>query len=125
MTSAGRPAILCLGYDAVLNRTRRLILEQHFDVTVVEALPEAVPLVTERRFALVLLCYSLGEDDCRTVVELVRDVSPETKILALAEGRERLELRAQDEVYLFLGPAELLTKTASMVGVRLEPTKHL
>jgi CheY-like chemotaxis protein len=108
-----------------LNRTRRLILEQHFDVTVVEALPEAVPLVTERRFALVLLCYSLGEDDCRTVVELVRDVSPETKILALAEGRERLELRAQDEVYLFLGPAELLTKTASMVGVRLEPTKHL
>lgn len=124
MKSTAKPAILCLGSDVVLNRTRRLIFEPWFEVTVAEELSAAAALLSERRFTLVLLCYSLGEDECRAMVELVHRVSSETKILALAEGRERLELRAQDEIHLSSGPAELLSKAASMAGVPVEPVKH-
>jgi hypothetical protein len=124
MQPTRKPAILCLGHDPVLNRTRRLIFEQCFDVTVAEELSAAAELLSGRHFAVVLLCYSLGEDECRAMVELVHRVSTETRILVLAEGRERLELRAQDEIHLSSGPGELLRKAASMVGIPAVPAKQ-
>ena len=120
MGQAGKPAILCLGHDAVLNRTRRLILERIFDVVVAEKLSDVAKLLADRRFALVLFCYSLTREECRTSAELVHHHSPESRILAFAEDREQLGLRPQDEIFLSGGPAELLRKASSMAGVPFE-----
>jgi hypothetical protein len=124
VTETGKPGMLCFGHDALLNRTRRLIFEQYFDVTVADQLSEAAALLPEGRFALVVLCYSLRDEECRAMVERVHRESPETNILILAEGRERLELRAGDAAYLSRGPAELLRKAASMAGVPVDPAKQ-
>lgn len=113
----GKRKLLCMGHDPVLNRTRRLILQRCFDVRAASQMPEAVALLTESRFDLVLLCYSLSEDECRAVVEFVHGQGGKTKILALAQGRRRLGLNPPDEEFCSGGPVELLRKTAEMAGI--------
>lgn len=117
---SGKPEILCVGHDLMLNRTRRMILERLFEVKIAGEVPEAISLLLERRFALVLLCYSLSEEECRAMVEFVHSLPGKTKILALAEARERLIPGPQDHELLSGGPAELLGKVASIVGVALD-----
>jgi len=119
--SAEKPQILCIGHDPVLNRTRRLILEKHFEVSLAHGPEESVALLGKRRFALILLCYSLTDDECRAVVEILHGVAPDTRILALGEVRERLGLSAPDEVFVSGGPAELLKKCVSIVGMNAAP----
>ena len=109
--------LLCMGHDPVLNRTRRMILEKCFDVTLAHAVPEAVALLSRHRFDLVLLCYSLADEECRRMVEFIHSLPSPAKILALAEGRERLLLSAQDEEFVSGGPAELLQKAVTMAGI--------
>jgi hypothetical protein len=116
-TMSGKPELLCVGHDPVLNRTRRLILEKCFEVTLAHTVPEAISLLSEERFDLVLLCYSLTDEECRKAVEFIHSLSTPAKILALAEGRERLLLGAQDEEFLSGGPAELVRKAVAMVGI--------
>lgn len=120
MRPPGKPKLLCLGHDFVLNRTRRLILEKSFDVTLAEELPEAAKLLPESAFAVVLLCYSLTEEESRAALEMVHRVSPEARILMLSEGR--LALGPRDQMLLYGGPADLLKKAASMAGIPVEAT---
>ena len=114
-----KPLLLCLGHDAALNRTRRLVLQRVFTVKVADNLQEAISLLTSERFDLVLLCYSLSERDTRAMIDLIHGVSRQTKVLVLANGREGLRLMPPDEEFLLSGPAELLQKAASMAGIRL------
>ena len=114
---AGKPELLCIGHDPVLNRTRRLILEKCFEVTLAHTVAEAIALLSSQRFDLVLLCYSLTDEECRKMVEFIHSLPSPAKILALAEGRERLLLSAQDEEFVSGGPAELLQKAVSMAGI--------
>ena len=116
---AAKPKVLCLGYDPVLNRTRRLILQRSFDVTLAKSLPEAVPLLWERRFDLVLLCHSLTDGDCRAVLALMDTLPHRPKVLALTSGRDRSSLAPPDEEFAPAGPAELLQKAAAMTGIAL------
>ena len=113
----GKSKLLCAGHDPVLNRTRRLILEKCFEVTLAHTASEAIALLSSQRFDLVLLCYSLTDEECREAVEFIHSLSSPPKILALAEGRERLLLSAQDEEFLSGGPAELLQKAVAMAGI--------
>jgi CheY-like chemotaxis protein len=114
---AEKPELLCLGHDPILNRTRRLVFEKCFVVTLAHSVPEAISLLSRQRFDLVLLCYSLTDEECREAVERIHDLSAPSKILALAEARERLLLGAQDEEFLSGGPAELLQKAVAMAGI--------
>lgn len=114
---AARPEILCVGHDPVLNRTRRLILQRCFDVRLASQTPEAVALLQSSRFDLVLLCYSLTDQECEAIIEFVHSLPEKPKILALAQVRARLSLHSPDEEFLSPGPADLLRKTASMAGV--------
>jgi hypothetical protein len=112
-----KPELLCVGRDAVLNRTRRLVLERCFAVELAHSLPEAQAKLTGRRFDLVLLCYSLTDDECRRAVEFIHRLAAAPRILALAESRRRLSLEGPDEEYFPDGPADLLAKAAAMAGI--------
>jgi hypothetical protein len=114
---SGKPELLCVGHDAVLNRTRRLILEKCFAVKVAHSVPEAIAQLSGQRFGLVLLCYSLTEEECRAIVEFVHGLPSPMRILTMADGRDRLLLGPQDDEFLSGGPAELLRKAASMAGI--------
>jgi hypothetical protein len=113
----GKPELLCAGHDPVLNRTRRLILEKCFQVKVAHSVPEARDFLSGQRFDLVLLCYSLTDDEIRATVQLIHSLPSPPKILALAEGRDRLPLGTGDEQFVSGGPAELVKKAAAMVGI--------
>ncbi|HEY1501030.1 MAG TPA: hypothetical protein VGF88_15745 [Acidobacteriaceae bacterium] len=113
----GKPELLCVGHDFVLNRTRRLILEKCFDVKTANSVPEAMGLLSAQRFDLVLVCYSLTNEECRAMVEFIHALASPTKILALAEGCDRLPLGTGDEEFVSAGPAELVKKAAAMVGI--------
>jgi hypothetical protein len=112
-----KPQILCVGHDVLLNRTRRLILERCLDVKVAHTVPEALALLSGQVFSLVLLCYSLADDECRAMVDFIHRLSSPIRILTLAEGRDRLPLGSQDEEFGLGGPAELLRKAAAMAGI--------
>ncbi len=113
----GNPELLCVSQDAVLNRTRRLILEKCFDVKLAQNEAEAIAFLAGHRFALVLLCYSLTDEECRAIADKVHSLSSATRILLLGEGQERLRLGPRDEEFSSGGPADLVRKAASMAGV--------
>ena len=121
---SGKPEMLCVGYDAVLNRTRRLILLRCFEVHLAQSAADARALLSERRFAVVLLCYSLGDEECSAMVEFIHGLPTDSKILVLGQGRGRiLSLGAADEEFQPRGPVELVMKAAAMAGIGPEEAK--
>jgi CheY-like chemotaxis protein len=119
MTTA-RPKILCLGSDVLLNRTRLLVLQRCFAVTLASNATQAVTLLSEQQFDLVLLCYSLGDDNCRAIIEMLRAQPMRTPILALAYVQKRFDLTKPDEEFFSAGPVDLVQKVAAMTGIPLE-----
>jgi hypothetical protein len=121
---SGKPEMLRVGYDAVLNRTRRLILRRCFEVDLAQSVAEAKLLLSGRQFVLVLLCYSLTDEECCAMVEFVHGLPSAPKILALGQERDWiLSLGARDEEFQPRGPAELVMKAAAMAGMALEEAK--
>lgn len=120
----GKPELLCVSRDAVLNRTRRLILKKCFDVKLAQNEAEAIAFLSRDRFALVLLCYSLSDEECRAIVDKVHSLSSAARILLLGEGMERLQLGPRDEEFISGGPADLVRKAASMAGVAPEEAEQ-
>lgn len=116
---AAKPEILCLGHDIVLNRTRRMILQKCCSVTIAGDASEAVALLAARHFDLLLLCYSLTDDECSAIVAAVATLPRKTKILALAPGSTRLDLAPPHLEFVSDGPSELLRKVAAMTDVPL------
>jgi DNA-binding response OmpR family regulator len=113
----GKPKILCVGLDPLLNETRGLVLEKSFEVQLAGSVAEAFAQLRAMRFSLVLLCYSLPDEDCRAAVEFVHTLRARPRILALAQSRKRLRLETGDEEFQPEGPAELLAKAAAMAEV--------
>jgi CheY-like chemotaxis protein len=111
-----KPELLCVGRDVMLNRTRQLIFEKCFQVKLAHTEAEAMALLPEQQFDLVLLCYSLHDEDSRRIVEAVHSLPSPPKILSMAEGHEGL-LGPNDEEFLSGGPADLLKRAAAMAGL--------
>jgi hypothetical protein len=121
---SGKPELLCVGRDTMLNRTRRLILGRCFEVKVAYTQAEAIALLMGQRFDLVLLCYSLSEEECRALIEAVHGQSSPPKILLLAEGDCRPLLGPRDEEFTSGGPADLLRKAAAMAGIASDTAEN-
>lgn len=67
---------------------------------------------------LVILCHSLKPDDAQQACDIVKEVRPETKLLALIASRTRLSMPAcPDEFMAHEGPAALVARVAGMLGV--------
>jgi CheY-like chemotaxis protein len=115
-----KPEILCVGHDVLLNRTRLLVLQRCFAVTLAATATEAVSLLSAQPFDLVLLCYSLREDNGRALIEMLRAQPIRTKILALAHIERRFGLTPPDEEFFSAGPVDLVQKVAAMTGIPQE-----
>src|SRR5579875_1575247 len=112
-----RPSLLCVGNDPALLRTRRLVRQSKFGVTLASGKAEALGLLADHSFDLVLLCYSLQRREAEALVEAVHHASSATRVLALTHGYERLGLTEPDEEFWAPGPAELVRKAADMIGL--------
>lgn len=115
-----KPEILLLGYNPVLNRARRILLEPWFAVTMATSLAGALALISGKRFDLVLLDESIAEADCRAILEAVLELLPiRTKILALCRDPGRLGLAAPHEEFVSASVDDILHKAAAMTGIRV------
>jgi CheY-like chemotaxis protein len=115
-----RKAILYICPDPlVFLQTRQWILEQHYTVDAARRLSEAEYMLTRRRYDLVILCYSLTLAEQKQLSELVREKTPQSRILALTgrdlEG-EQEEAFCDEQICVQQGPYAILSKVESIVG---------
>jgi CheY-like chemotaxis protein len=117
--------VLVVSRDQTLLQTRTLILGAFFQVEAAGRALEAETMLVKRAFDLVILCYSLTDDDCRKLIARIRQQEPRPKVLALgAPGASGCAAGADANLILDNGPYALLKKSAEMLGVDLkEKTK--
>jgi hypothetical protein len=113
--------ILIVGRDETLLRTRQLILGTYFQVETAGRISHAAGILSERRFDLVVLCYSLSEDECQQVAGMTEKQEPRPLILELSMlGRPCAGIGAHEELSSEDGPYALVEKAAEMLGVELK-----
>jgi hypothetical protein len=113
--------VLLIGKDEMLLRTRQLILGTFFQVEAAGRVSHAAGILADRHFDLVVLCYSLTQDECQKVIELIEKKNPSPQILTLCNATRlgiadvnRQEMNADG------GPYALVKKCAAMLGVELK-----
>ena len=80
----------------------------------------AAALIESQNYDLILLCYSLRAEECRQVHKLVRARAPQSRILALTEGRDGCaEAYSDQQIPVADGPYALLKKVAEMIAPEL------
>jgi ActR/RegA family two-component response regulator len=110
--------ILLVSRDLMVLQTRKLMLGAYFEVSAAGRALEAQILLAEHPFDLIVLCYTLTEDDCQKIVETVRRQSPDAKFLMLTitgYGANRTNM----ESYCLpaeAGPFVLVKKSAELLG---------
>ncbi|MGO9337266.1 MAG: hypothetical protein ACLPY1_07140 [Terracidiphilus sp.] len=115
--------VLVVSRDQMLLQTRALLLGTYFRVEAAGRVPEAETAMRKQAFDLVILCYSLSDDEYRRMFDLCRSQDPPPRILTLHAGNNGRPRNGSDgEFALDHGVYELLKKTAEMVGYPLKPT---
>jgi DNA-binding NtrC family response regulator len=110
--------ILLVSRDLVVLQTRKLMLGAYFDVSAAGRVLEARALFGHQEFDLVVLCYTLSQNECQEIVELAQQHCPQAKILVLTAAGyaakpvdvHRYFLAAED------GPFTLVKKSAELLG---------
>ena len=110
--------ILLVSRDLVVLQTRKLMLGAYFDVNAAGRVLEARALLGEQNFDLIVLCYTLSQDECQEIVELAQQRCPGAKVLVLTAAGyaakhvdvHRYFLAAED------GPFTLVKKSAELLG---------
>jgi hypothetical protein len=114
--------VLVVSRDHMLLQTRALILGAYFQVEAAGRVPEAEAAMGKQAFDLVVLCYSLSDDEYRKMIELCRSQGSPPKVLTLhAANNGRARDGGDGDYTLEQGPYQLLKKTAEMVGFPLKP----
>ena len=115
---SGAKRILLVSRDVMVLQTRKLMLGAYFEVHVAGRVIEAKKLLGERRFDLIVLCYTLTEDDCEKIIDSARDCCPQAKFLVLTGmgfAAKQVSIRphylSADE-----GPFFLVKKAAELLG---------
>lgn len=114
--------VLIVSRDQMLLQTRKLILGAFFEVETAGRVPEAESIMAARSVDLLVLCYSLADDEFAKVVELARRQDPQPKILTLTSASNHNSNRAGAERELMIenGPYALLKRTSEMLGFQLK-----
>jgi DNA-binding NtrC family response regulator len=110
--------ILLVSRDLMVLQTRKLMLGAYFDVNAAGRVREAKALLGEQNFDLIVLCYTISQDDCQSIVQSAQQYCPQAKILLLTAARHaakevdihRYFLAAED------GPITLVKKSAELLG---------
>src|SRR6266700_7582168 len=75
--------ILLVSRDLMVLQTRKLMLGAYFEVCAAGRVLEAKALLAEHQFDLIVLCYTLTDDDCEKILNGARLHSPKAKTLIL------------------------------------------
>ena len=81
-------------------------------------MPEAKTLLADRPFDLIILCYTLTDDDCRKIREAAQLHCPDAKILILTVTGYGAAPAVMDSYFLPAdqGPFILVKKSAELLG---------
>ena len=116
--------IVCFGRDQALLHSRKMVLQTRFRTDVASDLKTFSAKITNPGCDLVILCHSLSMDVEQQACDLVRAISPATKILALITGRTKLTLSpCPDEFLTPEGPGALLVRVSQMLDAGSAETK--
>lgn len=110
--------ILLVSRDLMVLQTRKLMLGAYFDVSAAGRVLEARTLLAERPFDLIVLCYTLTDDDCQKVLDAAHLHCPDAKILTLTVTGYAATHAVADSYFLPAekGPFILVKKSAELLG---------
>jgi DNA-binding NtrC family response regulator len=110
--------ILLVSRDLMVLQTRKLMLGAYFDVHAAGRVLEAKTLLGEQDFDLIVLCYTLGPDDCQRIVESAQQHRPQAKILVLTAAGYAAKQMDIHRYFLAAeeGPFTLVKKAAELLG---------
>jgi DNA-binding NtrC family response regulator len=114
--------VLVVGRDQMLLQTRKLILGAFFQVETAGRVPEAEGMMAGRAFDLVVLCYSLADDEFLKVIDLAQRQIPTPKILIMISAMVNRPDRSgcDQELASEEGPYAFLRKISEMLGQPLK-----
>ncbi len=110
--------ILLVSRDLMVLQTRKLMLGAYFEVCAAGRVPEAKALLGQQNFDLIVLCYTISQDDCQRIIESAQQHYPLAKILALTAAGYAAK---QVDIHRYFlaaegGPFTLLKKSAELLG---------
>ena len=113
--------VLVISRDELLLQTRKLILGAICNVEAVGRVSEARMLLAHRNFDLLVLCYSLSDQEYVAMIDMANCKIPPPKILNVhASGNRSSNRQAGQESIVDSGPYHLLQKAADMLGYQLK-----
>ena len=77
------PRMLCLGHDPFLQWTRTTLLTRHYDTVSASSMEQMQQLPLTPGFTVILLCYTLTDEEILSAFEIARRNWPQAKILSL------------------------------------------
>lgn len=110
--------ILLVSSDLMVLQTRKLMLGAYFDVSAAGRVGEAKMLLAEGPFDLIVLCYTLTDDDCLKILDAARFHCADAKILTLTVTGYTAAPAVADSYFLPAeeGPFTLVKKSAELLG---------
>src|SRR5258708_37522433 len=108
--------VLCFGHNLMLLETRQWILEKRFLSVYVSSLSDLERVAEGGGLDLLILCHSLSRHDFRKAADLVHDICPRLKVLALSSDTTAWDTPVSDQVVVGSGgPRALLPRVSSTV----------
>ena len=120
------PQVLVVSRDAMLLQTRQLILGAFFRTLCAGRMREVETKLSTTTVDLVILCYTLTEEECRHVIDLTMEQKKRPRILRLMPaGSSSPEDLPAGSMLAEAGPYYLLKRSAELLGVNIQPKPHL
>ena len=110
--------ILLVSRDLLVLQTRKLMLGAYFEVCAAGRVLEAKTFLAGRKFDLIVLCYTLTDDDCQMILNAARPHSPDARTLMLTVPGYSAAHLPVDSCFLPAeqGPFILVKKSAELLG---------
>src|SRR5690242_15471655 len=88
-----RLEILCYGHDRSLLDARRMLLQSSYRVETASTLPQVAHLGGAMDIALVVICHSVEETECRRVMQISSALWPNAGFMSVTDLGEHGSLR--------------------------------
>jgi DNA-binding NtrC family response regulator len=114
--------LLIYGNDSMLLTTRRLILEKAgHDVVTASTFSDAMLLLVNQQFDLLVLCQSLNQEERRGMLESARAINPGLKCVVLQFTGSHEKIANEVTVEGLRGPTNLIESIHRMLEPRFAP----
>jgi DNA-binding NtrC family response regulator len=109
--------LLLVSSDVRVLQTRKLMLGAYFNVYPAVRVGEAIRLMAERRFDLIILCYSVNVGDCSKILAEAQKLSQPARVMMISPHAHASRAIANAiHVSLDDGPIGLLKRSAEALG---------